>query len=337
MGSLSSSADNPVASPKSFVIERDMDVPADGLKLQLMERGGVNLGDEVVVKLGHDGDEEAVFAGNVVALCPAIVGVEIRALGKMNALLNLRTSATYEDRTAGSIANDLVDQAGLSAGTIHEGPTLPCYAVDSRLSAFAHLKDLADRLGYELYSDRQGKIQFHALGPAVSLDAAGGGLLGSATSLVGGGSEGYAFGKHLLNATANRQNPAWGAIEVGGESPMSGQGETTAHWLTTKDADYRGAAGNGSPNLLVFDSVARTKDLAERFAAGRLAIVNRQAHQIQIRVMGRPQVDLGDSLTTSDVPDALINGNGYVRAIRHQFGELIGFVTDFRISLEVSA
>ena len=336
--SLKSSTDNPVAGPKRLVIDRDMDIPADALRLDLMERSGVALGDEVTVALGHDGDEETVFTGDVVMLRPAIVGVEIRALGVMNELLKLRTAATFEEQTAGSIARDLISQAGLSAGTVDDGPTLPRYAVDSRLSAFAHLKDLADRLGYELYADRHGNVMFHALGPAAGLDAAAGGLLGavvaSAAALLGiGGGESYAYGQHLLAAASDQRPVAWGTIEVGGESPMSGQGATTAHWLTVSDADYRGSAGDGDPTLLVLDAAARTQDLADRFAASRLATAARKAHQVRLTVLGRPQVDLGDSITASGLSDELINGKGYVRAIRHRFGEEIGFVTDFRIAV----
>jgi hypothetical protein len=247
----------------------------------------------------------------------------------------LHTSATFKDQTAGSIVRDLIDQTELSAGTVDDGPTLPRYAIDNRLNAFEHLKDLANRLGYELYADRRGDIMFHALGPAANLDATVGGLpgaLSSPTSLLGGeGGERYIFGQHLLNAMANRQSIAWGTINVGGESPMSGQGDTTAHWLTVNDADYRGSAGDEEPTLLVLDPAARTKDLADRFAAGRLAVAARQAHQVRITVLGRPQVDLGDTIMTSDLPDELSSGGGYVRAIRHRFGEEVGFVTEFRI------
>ncbi len=118
---------------------------------------------------------------------------------------------------------------------------------------------------------------------------------------------------------------------------MSGHGDKTAHWLTVKDRDYRGAAGNGAPHLLVLDPAARTQDLADRFAAGYLAVAARTAYQIRLTLLGRSQVDLGDSITASDVPDGLINGRGYVRAIRHRFGADSGFVTDLRVSLDASA
>ena len=80
---------------------------------------------------------------------------------------------------------------------------LPRYVVDRALSAHRHLKDLADRLGYELYADRDGSIMFHPLGPAANLDALGGALgavAGAAGALLGSGGESYAFGQQLLGA-----------------------------------------------------------------------------------------------------------------------------------------
>ena len=333
IGALSSSTDNPVAGPGTLVVERDMDVPADALRLRLRERAGIAVDDTVTLALGHDGEEETVFTGAVETVRPAISGVVVRALGKTHDLLNLRTSDTYVNQSAGSIASDLIGQAGLSSGTVEDGPVLPRYVVDRAVSGYRHIKELADRLGYELYADRDGNIMFHALGPAANLDALG--ALGAvAGSLLGAGGESYACGQQLLSAAAGRRGVAWGKVEVGGESPMSGQGDTTEHWLTTNDADYMGSAGNAEPALLVRDPVARTKDLADRFAAGRLAVAARVAREVSISVLGRPQVDIGHTISVADVPDETVNGSGYVRAIRHRFGDEAGFVTEVRISVE---
>jgi len=336
VGGLRSETTDPVGGPTEFVVDRDMDVPADALRLRLKERSGIAVGDDATLALGYEGEEETVFTGTVEAVYPAITGVAVRALGTMGDLLNLRASAAFTNQSAGSIVRDLLGRAGLSAGTVADGPVLPRYVVDRALSGYRHLKELADRLGYELYADCDGDVMFYAVGSAAGLDAPGGalgGLLGAAAGFAGGG-ESYAFGRQLLRAAAGRRDAAWGSVEVGGESPMSRRGDTTEHWLTTNDDDCQGTAGDGDPTLLVRDPVARTKDLADRFAAGRLAVATRTAREVSIIVLGRPQVDLGDPITTGDVPDEEVNGTGYVRAIRHRFEEREGFVTDMRISME---
>jgi phage protein D len=316
IGSLQSTTDNPLISSQQISIERDLDIPADACTLKLLRRDRLNLGERVTVALGYEGTESTVFVGNVVMLRPTIAGVEIRALGTMQNLLNLRTAATYENQAAGSIARDLLSQANLNSGNIDNGVTLPRYAIDRRLSAFAHLKVLANRLGYELYSDRHGQINFHALDtPAITLpDVA----------------SNYQFGQQLLAATAQRQPPAWGAVTVGGESPASSRGNNRVHWLTTNEATR--TAGNGTPELLVLDPLARNQDLVNLLAAGRLAVVERKAHTVRLKVLGRPEIDLGNEINPNGVEDELINGTGYIRAIRHQFSDTAGFVTEIGIS-----
>ncbi len=342
IGGLNSSDDNPVAGPVRFTVERDMDVPADSLHIQLADRANLSLGEAVTLDLGHDGENERVFTGTVAKIRPTIDDVEVVGLSHMNALLNFRTVATFESQSAGSIAQDLIGQAGLDPETVDDGPTLPFFAVDKRVSAYVHLKGLADRLGYELYTNRDGGVMFHALGDAAGLDAAGGGLAGAVASgasqlLGGGGGERHLYGQHVLRAKTRRRPPAWGSVTVGGESPMSGQGDSTAHWLTVNDTDYRGATGADEPNWLVLDPVARTKDLADRFAAGHLAVAERTAYELEMETLGRPQLDLGDSLAVGEMPDAWLNGQGYVRSIRHRFGVETGFVTAFRITVSIAS
>lgn len=333
IGALSASSDRPVGGPRSIVVERDMDTPADGATIALLARGEVAPGDPVRIELGHDGDEALVFSGRVAAVSPAIAGATVRAVGLLAPLLRLRAAAFYEGSSAGAIARDLAGQAGVDVGEVDEGPTLPRFAVDDRESAYAHLRALADRLGFELYADRDGALQMRALGAAAGLDAGGlGGLASAAAGLLGGG-EGYAFGRHLLAAGADRRTPAWGSVAVGGESPMSGQGDSTAHWLTADDASYGGGAGDGQPALTLRDGAARTRDLADRFAAGRLATLSRRAHQVRLTVLGRPQVDLGNQLAVSGVGDGMVDAGGYVRAIRHSFDAERGFTTTFRIAV----
>ena len=53
-----------------------------------------------------------------------------------------------------------------------------------------------------------------------------------------------------------------------------------------------------------------------------------------MRVFGRPQLDLGDTLSASDAPEELLNGEGYIRSIQHIFDQRRGFVTDLRVSLK---
>jgi hypothetical protein len=343
-----STSDRAAGGPVEIVVERDMDVAADGLELRLTDRGSIALGASVTVELGYDGQNGTVFTGEVAEIAPAVPGpATVRALGAMMKLLRARKAATYEGQTAGAIVRDLISTAGADAGTVSGGPTLPRFAVDQRLSAYAHARGLANRLGYELYAKHDGKICFHGLGAAANLDAGGlgglggglasgaaGALAGAAGALTGAGGEGYAYAKHLVTASARHAVAAAGTVKVGGESPMSTKGDSTSYWLNASETAPDGSAGDGDPALLYLDPAARTTDLAARFAHGFLALRNRTANAVTIDVLGRPSVDLGDSISVSDLPGESGALSGYVRAIRHTFGARRGFVSRLRVALE---
>jgi hypothetical protein len=316
MGSLSATTASPAGGPMSFVVERNMRRGADGLRATLAERSGVTLGDPVQLSLGHDGMESAVFIGTVESVRPTVGGAEVWALGGLHQLLRLRVGGTFESQTAGAIARDLCGRAGLRTGTIEEGPVLPRYIADPRFSAHSHLHALADRLGLELYANVDGGLMFHDPGGTL---AAGG--------------EGFTYGQHLLALAARREPVTWEGVDVGGESPVSGRGDRTLAWLTAEDANYRGSAGGAGPHLLVLDPAARTKDLADRFAAGWVAVGRRSAAELRATVLGRPGLDLGDAVSVTGPPDALTAGSGYIGAIRHRFGPVSGFVTDLTVSV----
>jgi phage protein D len=338
LGGYQATETNAVAGPARILIDRGMASAADALEVFLMERASIAPGDTATVELGHDDDRVKVFTGEVAEIRPTLEGVRVRALGKTNALLNLRVAAVYENQAVGSIVRDLVGQAGLDAGTIDNGPILPRYTVDRRLSAHRHVRELAERLGYELYTDRDGRLMFHALGDAASLDAGPlGAAAGAASALLGGGGEGYEFGKHLAAAAARQRSPGPTKVEIGGESPMSSQGDTTAHWLSADDDDSRGETGDGDAVVRLLDPAARTRDLADRFAAGQLASRSRRVRELHITVLGRPSLELGDSINVSGAADALVNRSGYVRALRHRLSAAVGFLTDVTVAVQGSA
>jgi phage protein D len=306
---------------------------AESLEVEMMDRSAIAVDDPVTLELGYDGSTQTVFTGSVAVVEPGLEGVRLIALGKMDALMRLRMAAFYEGRTAGDIVKDLAGQAGLDTDTIDDGPELPRYAVDRRLSGYTHCRELAARLGFELYTSKQGKLMFRALGAAASLDAGGlGGALGAAASVLGlSGGEGYEAGKHLLAATARRAKTAADRIEVAGESPMSSEGDSAAHWLTPETDNFRGEAGSGNSSWLVVDLAARTQDLAGRFAQGYLVTAQRPANAASIAVFGRESLELGDSIRVSSAADPLINSSWYIQALRHELSRERGFRTEMRL------
>ena len=304
-GGLTSDSASSVAGPSRFVVQRSLDVPLDGLSVTLSESGGVAAGDPVQLKLGDEDAMEDVFTGTVAEVTPRLGGCRLFCVGKMLELIELRVSSFYRDQTAGAVVRDLVGQTSLQQGDIADGISLPRFSVERRTSAHAQLRRLADRLGYALFSDRAGKVHFRGLGPAAQLSA--GGALGGA-----------------------------GAALAGAASAALGQGEDKSFWLTATDSDFQGSSGDG-PELLVSDPTARTKDMADRFAAGYAAGLARRTGEVRLTVQGLPKLELGDSSGATGTPEAGLSKPGYVKGLRHRFGVLEGFVTDIVVSVEGGA
>jgi phage protein D len=308
IGGLSSDTASPVGLPVRIVVDRDMDTPADALRILFGQTVDVTPGDPVELSLGYD-EVEVAFTGTVTDVRPSLTGAEVRALGGTLALMRLRTSAGYERRDAGAIVSDLANQAGMDTGTIDAGEVLPAYSVDKSVSGYTHAHALAVRFGFELYADREGKLMFHA--PEAQ---------GSAAT--------YTYGRDVLSlAGTSRQADLQPA--VGGESPASDSGENTVHWLTIDE--LKGAAADGSA-ALVLDPAARTQDLADRFAAGLATVEQRTRQAIRLRVLGRPQAELGELVgADGDLAEGL-TGSGYVRSLRHVLDVRTGWTTELSVT-----
>ena len=347
-GSLTADTGSPVGGPLRFVVERSLDVPIDGLRVMLAESAGVAPGDAVTLALGDQDGLERVFTGTVAELRPMLGGCNLFCTGTMLGLVELRVAAFYQGRSAGDVVRDLVGQATLDAGEIADGLTLPRYAIERRLGAHAQLRRLAERLGFSLFADRQGKVHFRGLGAAAHLGSGGvggvvglgGGLASAAGAAAGalglGGGGSLVFGKHLLTAQAALRPAPGRKIVVGGESPMSGQGEDKSFWLTATDSDFEDSAGTGD-EWLITDPAARTKDMAGRFAAGYAAGLAARSRELRLSVLGMPALDLGDAMGAADAPEAGLNTSGVITGLRHRFGAREGFVTDLVIAAEPAA
>jgi len=342
LGSVASDSTRPVGGPVRIGVSRCMGGGADALEVELAARRGIAPGDEASAELGFDGETETVFTGSVVEVAATLVGVRVLALGRMDRLLRLRLARSYEERSVGAIVRDLADAAGVDVGQADEGPTLPRFALDGRLNAGRQLRALADRLGFELYTDRDGRLMFRALGAAAALDGGGlGGLAaaagGAAQSLLGGGSgTGYQVGKHLIAARAAHRVTGLEQVQVGGEGPASSHGSQSSWWLSTGADQNHGSAGSGSAATLIFDAAARTKDLADRFAAGYLASASRGTHTLWLRTLGRAALELGDAVQVSAAADEALNRSGYVRAVTHRCSSTAGFVSDIGVEVEAA-
>ncbi len=290
----------------------DRPAVGDALTLALGYEDGGDLASALGAVGGGSGGLTQVFAGTVTSVEPTLAGVRVRAHNGGAKLQALRIGQLYESQSAGDIVRDLASQAGVTAGAIESGVTLPAYVVEGRRHAHQHVAELARMCGFDAYLTPEDELVF---GPFTRTAA----------------DQAFAYGEDILSLEVDEAAPAVGQVIVMGESPASGEGSETWHWLACDWEDYRGAAGDGASAWLVQARGARTQETAQAMADGLLDRVTRGAIRGTLRALGRPEVKVGDAVEVTGAPDEALNRLYQVISVRHRLDQARGFLTTLEI------
>lgn len=332
--------DEPKASTVTdLTVKLDLEAFADSATIGLGNVNGLQpqREDEVKVSLGYDEDNELtqVIVGAIVTVEPNITTKRVIAHSAAATLLRTFVDQTYENKNAGQIVRDLVDQAkggsssnnplpvggtvgtaiaGLTGATplevetADDGIQFPAYVIDSQRSVYHHMHDLAQLCGFDLYINSDGKLVFQ--------EFVGGNVVHA-----------YEYAKHIIELEVQRTPPRAGQVEAWGESPAGQGGAESWAWLTNDFINARGSAGSGSPKLLLERPALRTRAAARTAAEAALTAIQRRTLQGRLRVLGDPKVKLGDAIRLANLPDETLNQNYQVRGITHRITKLGGFTT----------
>jgi hypothetical protein len=112
----------------------------------------------VEAALGEVGSERLVFTGKVSAVAHQPWGTEVHALASTAALNDVRVGKSYVGRSVGDIVRDLAATAGVDAGDVDSGPTLPVFYVDESRSLWHHIRHLTDLVAVEVTSAPEGGL-----------------------------------------------------------------------------------------------------------------------------------------------------------------------------------
>jgi hypothetical protein len=220
----------------------------------------------------------------------------------------LRVDQTYENRSTGDIVRDLASQAGVDTGTVEDGIRFPVYVIDSRMNAARHIHRLAERCGFDAYVTPGGELEFRQ-------------FTRSSADHV------FTYGRDILDYSLTVRPERAAQVVVEGESPASAEGDDAASWLTKTFQQGQATGGTGSETVLVEDPAIRTTEAANLRAEGVLRRLRQRATAGTLRVLGRPEVKLGDAIRIEEAPDDRLNNVFQVRAIRHRLSKRTGLVT----------
>ncbi len=312
-GKIVDTTDEPQASTVvDLKVELDMETPADRFVLAMGEVGSFRpeRQDEAKIELGYadNGGFTQVMEGSVVRVQPGLERSRVVGESAAHALLRTFAEETFESKKAGQIVRQLAQRAGVEVGRVEDGLDLPAYVVDGRRSLYHHMRELADLSGFDLYVDAEGELIFEP-------------FAGGRTVHV------LEYGKHILELEALNTVPWAGRVEAFGESPGADRGDESWAWLSKDFSPSKGSAGSGDPLLLLERPVLRTAGAAQMAADAASTASERRRLRIRLRLLGRPQIKLGDAIRLRDLPRQGLDGVHQVRAVTHRLSKRGGFTT----------
>lgn len=261
----------------------------------------------VQIELGDNEELHQVFTGRMSRLQTSITTIQLEAFSSFSHLTRAHINGVYEKQSAGEIVDDLLGKLNVKKGKVEAGVQFATYTVSARHTAWAELHTLAQKCGFVLYADTADRAIFGKYQP--------------------GKTQRCHYGVHLLDYTWENRALPFDGVEIYGESPVGqGQSDEATAWLTKKEV--KGAAGQTTGNVLRrVDATARTQNLARTLADNYRQGYQRQACG-HVRLLGAPQVRLGDGLELAQMPVAAHNGLLHVTGVSHHLSITHGFVTE---------
>ena len=262
--------------------------------------------DPVSVELGYDNKQTLIFTGKVSAVEWGIDRVRIDGLSSIQSLTVARFNLIYQKPYSGDIVKDFLNKGKLKADKIENGIKFSTYTLGDFMSAYDHLQRLAQQCGFDIYANTEDKIVF--------------------AKYKAENTHEFKYGENILGFSLDSAKVGVEKVEIYGESPASqGQGEKASSWLTKKEV--KGSAGsNSGTTLRLVDPTARTQASAQKIAKGVLANMC-QKQRGRIKVLGNPNVKLGDGVKVSKMLIKEQNGTFKVTGVSHRLNRRSGFFT----------
>ncbi len=284
-----------------------LSVNACRLVLEAQDAPAVQSGDDVKVELGYADSLTPVFTGKVSSVAYSVTELRVEALSAFAALTAARFNLVYEKQTAGDIVSDVLGRLAVGKNTVNPGVTFPTYVLHDGRTVWDQLHNLACGCDFLFYADGKDQAVFKAYAPQQTHE--------------------FQYGVHILDYDSDNLASTIEGVEVYGESPAGqGQSDDASSWLTKKEV--KGSAGASSGKVLrLADATARNQNLARSLATNLMNGYKVQARG-RVRVLGTPEVQLGDAVKLAKLPVASQNGTFRITAVRQRLSVRRGFTTE---------
>jgi hypothetical protein len=265
-------------------------------------------GDTMSVELTAGDRTGKVITAEVQSIESSFGQTTIMASTGKRKLSGARINQTYENQSLDQIVKDLAGQAGISTGDIAAGSSYSYLVAHESRNLLKQIMELASRETMDVYFDAENKLTLRKF-EKTSADHT------------------FYYGIDILDLRVSNTQPSGDHVLVYGESPSSNQGSGTWHWLAKDLSSFRGEVGQGVMTFAIEDVALRTKDAADSLAASKLGALKDQASRGKLKVMGNPELKLGDAIEIKNAPKPELNGLFKVTAVRHVLDKRTGYLT----------
>jgi phage protein D len=320
------------------VLAAAVEIVVDG-RLRLPDRVSLRLRDDdtsildeatfavgVAIQVSFSAPEQLesglVFDGQVTTLAADFSGgttmLVVMGLDRGCLLQRAPATATYQDMSYGSIATKLASSAGLRAGTIESGVTLP-YVQQSNETDWDFLWRLARDVDYEV----------KVVGRELHFRPAGGAGVAAATRLtMGAGLRSFSPRVTGVGQVDSVTVRGWDPASAQAISATASPGATQS---TPGTARSSVAAALGGGQATVVDHPVLSTEHATKVASA-MAARNANAYvEGEGRTTGNPDIGAGSLVDIAGVGKAF-SGLYAVSGVRHVFRLQTGYETQFYIS-----
>lgn len=290
-------------------------VPAvDAVHIQLSsttEAPPVAPGDTGQVALGYeDSGTTTVFTGQVMSVERSLNGpIVVTATNGGSVLSGMRVNRSYDQLKAGEIVSDLASE--IETGSIEDGLLFPYYVVDSSRSAIQHVGVLARKCNFVAYFTPEGKLDFVPYSPGSPVQT-------------------FTYAVDILALDISEAIPGTGLVTLIGDGAAGSGGAW--NWLVKDPTSVTGTAGTGSPERLRSDASLRSSDAARTAAEGEANAAGLMRVVGELTVPGAPAVTVGSVIEIAAAPQDTLNGQCFVRRVRHTYSKQRGFITRIAFS-----
>jgi phage protein D len=140
-----------------------------------------------------------------------------------------------------------------------------------------------------------------------------------------------AYGVDILDFALGERAPHTAAVQVTGEGAAGDQGSDAWYWLRKDPASNQSTAGSGTPLRTVSVGALRSAEAVETLAAAKLRRAAEAATRGWFLIAGAPQIEPGDNVEVSGLPQSSLDGEYRVTEIVHEFDARRGYRSRARV------